>query len=298
MSKIITRRNVLKAGIMGTVVLATLSGKGVYDCFSRQNNSTNSGLVSKLESSLGFKKFGEAEYMPIALAGQTQDAASFLLKEPGERRFFREDIPAKVGIYLMENAGLKRVGDLPVSPSDFFPQDASAIGQGNERYDCINLNAHVELRRTDLTKPLSRLLYKDEGGLTQVESAAGDLVLLRDNGRREFLLIDSNQLTPLNYKNVKKVRLPEGDEWRDLEGYMRKNTPPEFGKLINDYLIRGQTRIKFGSEVEKSNIGDYSKLIFTPSGISGDYGAIFALVKTDSGSYDVLRKKLEKGGEK
>jgi len=298
MSKILTRRNLLKAGLIGATLL--VGGKLTYDCYSRQSNISNSGLVKKLELPAGFETVGIAESSPIALAGHTKDLASFLLMEKGERRWVGKDKPDKLGIYVFDKSEIRRVGDFPVLPAYLTIQGISAIGQGENRYDCLNYNSgSVEVRRTS-TKPVqnvsSDLRYRDNGIYTKIEAVSGDRILLRDDGRGEFLFVDS-QTAPANYNSVQKLKLPQGEEWEKLEEYMKTNSPKGFEMLISDYIKRESIRAKVGAELEKARENRYL-IMFFPNGITGDYKSAFGAIQDAQGDYRLARKQLENKGDK
>jgi len=294
--KTLTRREALKLGAAGLVAAAALcGGNAVYNSL-RSENSNSSGLVKKLELPAGFEEVKKVTYSPIALAGQTKDAVSFLLRERGERRILRKDEPDKLGVYIINNSGTKRIGDFPVLPDYLIPQGISAIGHGNNLDYCLNYKSNnVELRRMSAKTALSDLVYKDKGISTKIEAALGDLILLRDDERKEFLCINA-QKAPVNYQSVQKIKLPEGNQWKDLIGYLDKNTSPEFKELVNDYSRRNGIQKRIGAELEKTGDSNYPVMVF-PNGISGDYGAIFGVVKVGS-DYHLVRKKLEDKGDK
>ena len=299
MSKILTRRNFLKAGLIGATLL--VGGKLTYDCYSRQSNTSNSGLVRKLELPAGFEAVGKIESSPIALAGHTKDLASFLLREEGEKPFMRKKNPDTLGVYVLDNSGIKRVGDFPVFPDDLVAQGISAIGQGDNRYDCfIDNSDNVEVRRTDLTNGLSYPLYKGRGISTKMEEAVRvadrDLILLRDDGRGEFLFVDS-QKAPANYSSVQKLKLPHGEEWEKLEEYMKTNSPKGYEMLVNDYLERESTRAKVQTELTQAGETKYP-IIVLPYGIAGDHLSVFGTVQYSDKDCRLVRKKLENKGSK
>ena len=299
MRRVLTRRNFLKAGIIGAAVLA---GAGGYTYCSRQDDKTNSELVKKLELPAGFEHFGRLDLLPKGLAGQNEGLVSFLLREEGEKPLMKKKLPDKLGLYVMDNSGARRIGDFPVSPYALIPQGDSAICNGNQRYDCLNLQGPttVEVRRTNLNNAnlenalLSNLVYRQKGSEVRIESAVEGKVLLRDEEKQKFLFFDSSKPIVLGYDDAVKLRFPEGNEWKSFGDYMKRNSPPGFEQAVDDYIRREDIRARVGSGLNKAGEG-YKQVIIWPNGISGN--TIFGIVYGKE-SYEIVRKQLEKEGGK
>ena len=291
--KKLTRRNCLKAGVLGLAVLT--GGKLVSDYCSRPST-----LVEKVKFLGGFEGFQKIDSYPIALAGQDANGVSFLLGERDERpilgHFFPK--PDQLGIYVADGSVMKRVRTLPVSFSNACaPQGYSAIGKGPDRYDCFNSTGFdVGVVRTKLESGLSNLLYSDKGSDTRIRAASGNLILLENNAGEEFVFADSRNGTA-SYSTSQKLRFPKGDEWKDIEGYMRNNSPKPFERVVNNYLKRAEVRLQLGAELEDAGYRGPNNpgFNFSPSGIAGDCKATFGFV-LDGKKYFIVRKTI--GGVK